>query len=217
MAKKEIFTTEPFRIRGRESFLRLIEPKPFDGKGDPRWEATTLLDPADKQQLDSIKLVIKMSAQVATQTWGLVPLALRRIAAQFVPGAPEPDSKTKDDGIKIAFYDGSSKEYDGYNGMFVVPAHNSMLRPAVANRAGKEVLPGDKQFPYSGCLGITSITLWGQDNQYAKRIGVNLRGVQFVEGEPRYPAFGQGDIAAEDEFTALEDGDTAGGSDLGFD
>lgn len=216
MAKKEIFTSEPIRIWGRESFLRLIEPKAFDGKGDPRWEATTLLDPADKRGLDSIKLVIKTAAGVAMQSYGLVPLALRRITAQFVPGAPQPDPKAKDDGIKIAFYDGSSKEYDGYDGMFVVPAHNSMLRPAVANRQGKEVLSGDKQFPYSGCLGITSITIWGQDNQYARRIGVNLRGVQFVEGEPRYPAFGQGDIAAEDEFEALEDSGTDA-SDLGFD
>ncbi len=216
MAKKEIITSDPIRIRGRQSFLRLIEPKAFDGKGEPRWEATTLLDPADALQLESIKLVIKTSAQVAKQSWGIVPLALRRITAQLVQGAPAPDPSTKDDGIKIAFYDGSSKEYDGYNGMFVVPAHNSMLRPAVANRQGKEAVPGDKQFPYSGCLGITSITIWGQDNQYAKRLGVNLRGVQFVEGEPRYPAFGQGDIAAEDEFTALEDG-PADSEDLGFD
>jgi hypothetical protein len=216
MAKKEIITSDPIRIRGRQSFLRLIEPKAFDGKGEPRWEATTLLDPADKLQLESIKLVIKTAADVAKRSYGLVPLALRRITAQFVPGAPQPDPQTKDDGIKIAFYDGSSKEYDGYDGMFVVPAHNSMLRPAVAGRNGKEVVPGDKQFPYSGCLGITSITIWGQDNQYAKRLGVNLRGVQFVEGEPKYPAFGQGDIAAEDEFQALEDSEE-GSTDLGFD
>jgi hypothetical protein len=217
MAKKEIITSESIRVRGRQSFLRLIEPKPFDGKGDPRWEATTLCDPADKLQLESIKLVVKTGASVATKSWGLVPLALRRIAAQFIPGVEQPDPKAKDDGIKIAFYDGSSKEYDGYDGMFVVPAHNTFLRPAVAGRNGKEVVPGDKQFPYSGCLGITSITIWGQDNQYAKRLGVNLRGVQFVEGEPKYPAFGQGDIAAEDEFQALEDEGGGDSSDLGFD
>jgi len=216
MAKKESITSEPIRIRGRQSFLRLIEPKPFDGKGEPRWEATTLLDPADTLQLESIKLVIKTSAEVAKKAWGLVPLELRRITAVFVPGAPVPDIKTKPDGIEIAFYDGSSKEYDGYEGMFVVPAHNSKLRPAVAGRNGKEVVPGDKQFPYSGCLGITSITIWAQDNQYAKRLGVNLRGVQFVEGEPKYPAFGQGAIAADEEFQALEDSDE-GSSDLGFD
>ena len=218
-AKKETITSEPFRIRGRLSFLRLIEPKPFDGKGDPRWEATTLMDPADALQLESIKLVIKTSASLAKRpdAFGTVPLALRRLTAQFIPGAPAPDPKTKEDDIEIPFYDGSRKEYDGYEGMFVVPAHNTKLRPAVAGRNGKEVVPGDKQFPYSGCLGIASVTLWIQDNQYGKRIGVNLRGVQFVEGEPKYPAFGQGDIAAEDEFQALEDEGGADSSDLGFD
>ena len=38
--------------------------------------------------------------------------------------------------------------------------------------------------------------------KYGKRVGINLRGVQFAKDGP---AFGAGSIAAEEEFDALED------------
>ena len=143
----------------------------------------------------------------AVRYWGF--------AARFVTGAKAPEPTAKEDGIEIAFYDGSKKEYDGFEGMFVVPAHNSKMKPAVANRRGQSVLPGEEQFPYSGCYVLMSITLWAQNNSYGKRIGINLRGVQFVrDGE----AFGAGDVKAEEEFTGLEDeaGGVAGSDDDGI-
>lgn len=215
MAKgKDTFTTEKFRIWGRQSFLRLDKPKAFEEGQDPRWEGTTLLDPADAKGLESIKRIIKIAADGSKQAYGIVPLALKQLAAQFIPGQAAPDPKTKDDGIEVAFYSGDKKEYDGYAGMFVVPAHNSKMKPAVANRRGVSVDPGEDQYPYPGCYGYTSLTLWFMDNKYGKRVLINLRGVQFdKDGE----AFSQGDIAPEEEFEALEDTAGAAGEDeIGF-
>ena len=215
-AKKESTTTEKFKVSGRLSFPRLDKPKSFEEGQDPRWESTFLLDPASKEGLESIKLVIKQAATLGKTAYGFVPLELRKLAAQFVPGQAAPDPKSKDDGVEVAFYAGDRKEYDGYEGMFVVPSHNAKLKPAVANRRGVSVEPGDDQYPYAGCYVLGSLTLWAMDNKYGKRILVNLRGVQFMkDGE----AFSQGDIAAEDEFEALEDAAAAGdveSDDLGM-
>lgn len=216
MAKgKEALTSEKIRFPARASFVRLDKPKPFEDGADPRWETTFLLDPASAKGLEGIKLVIKTAAALSKAAYGgIVPLALRKIAAQFIPGQEAPDAKAKDDGIEIAFYDGSKKEYDGYDGQFVIPAHNAKLKPAVANRKGVSVDPGEEQYPYAGCYVLGSITLWAQDNKYGRRIGVNLRGVQFdKDGD----AFSQGDIAPEEEFEALEDvGGESSDDDVGF-
>lgn len=218
MANDKSPTSEKFKVYGRSSFLKLDKPKKFDENGEPRWEATSLLDPADAKGLEGIKLAIKQAAGVSKEAYGVVPLALRRLAAQFIPGTPAPEASAKDDGIEVAFYSGDKKDYDGYAGMFVIPGHNSKMKPAIANRKGVSVEPGEDQFPYSGCYSYTSFTCWAQtgttQKKYGKRIGVNLRGVQFAkDGEP----FGEGNIAADDEFEALEDdGSGAGDDDLGF-
>lgn len=211
-------TSDKLRFHARGSFLKIDKPKPFDDGGDPRWEAAFLLDPADPKHLDGIKLVLKTAGAMAKEAYGVVPLAIKRLAAEFIPGQAAVDPKTKDDGIEVAFYSGDKKDYDGYAGMFVIPAHNSKMKPAVANRRGVSVDPGEEQYPYSGCGVIGSITLWAQvgktQQKYGKRIGVNLRGVQFdKDGDP----FSQGDIAPEEEFEALEDAPGASEDDgVGF-
>lgn len=218
MANDKSPTSEKFRVYGRASFLKLAKPKKFDDNGEPRWEATALLDPADAKGLEGIKMAIKAAAATSKEAYGVVPLALRRLAAAFIPGQAMPAATEKDDGIEIAFYSGDKKEYDGYAGMFVIPAHNSKMKPAVANRKGEVVEEGEPQFPYSGSYGYMSLTCWAQvgttQKKYGKRIGVNLRGWQFAkDGEP----FGEGNIAADDEFEALEDdGSGAGDDDIGF-
>lgn len=212
MAKTEQLTTEPIKFRARAAFVRLDKPKQFNGQGDPRWECTFLIDPASKDGQEDIKKLLKAAAELSKQAYGgIVPLELKRLAARFVTGAKAPAPTEKEDGIEMAFFDGSKKEYDGFDGMFVIPAHNSKMKPGVANRRGVTVAPGDDQYPYSGCYVVGSITLWAQNNSYGKRIGVNLRGVQFVrDGE----AFGVADVKAEEEFTGLEDeGDTATADD----
>lgn len=210
MAKKEVIQTEEFEVWARAAFVRLAEPKPFDGKGEPRWETTFLLDPTDKRGLESIARTVKFAAELAQKGGAVIPLALRRIAHQFIPGQPAPDAKLPEDGIEICFEHGDTKDalgYVGYKGMFVIPSHNT-FKPSVVNREGKAVLPGEEQFPYSGCYVRGKIQLWWQDNSYGKAVRNNLRGVQFARpGE----AFSKAQI--ETDFTPIEDDDVAGVGD----
>ena len=205
MAKNESWASEKFKIFGRAAFIKLDRPKAFEEGQDPRYEATTLLDPADSAGMDGIKLIVKQASELCKTHYGVVPIALKRLAYQFIKGYPAPDPSAKEDDIKIAFYHGDKKDYDGFAGMFVAPAHNKM-KVAIANRKGVAVDPGEPQFPYSGCYVYTSLNLWLHSGQtmkkYGKRVGINLRGVQFAKDGP---AFGAGSIAAEDEFDALED------------
>jgi len=223
MAKGETPTSDKIYFYARTRFLRLDTPKAFEEGQDPRWEATFVLDPSDKRGQDGIVKILDASAKLAKDTYGKVPLALKKLRAKFVPGSPKVDLNdpaNADDGIKVAFLDGDSekyKDYAGYAGMFIVPAHNTRLKPAVANRAGKTVQPGEPQYPYDGCYAIGCITVWIQvgktEQKYGRRVGVNLRGVQFAaDGD----AFTQDVINAEDEFVALEDepgAATSSGSD----
>jgi hypothetical protein len=194
----------------RARFLRLDIPKPFSEGDVPRWEATFMLDPSDVRGAAGIKLLLETAAKLAKENYGIVPLAIKKLAVKFIPGTPALDLNNPmnaADDIAVAFVDGDTKEdYVDYAGMFIVPAHNSRLKPAAANRKGLTVQPGEFQYPYDGAYVLGCITIWLQAGKtlalYGKRIGINLRGVQFdYDGD----AFTQDVIAAEDEFTALED------------
>jgi hypothetical protein len=203
-------TSDPIKFYCRTRFLRLDEPKPFEEGAAPRWEATFVLDPADTRGQAGIALVLSTAAKLAKETYGVVPLQIKKLAAKFIPGTKKVDLNdpaNADDGIKVAFIDGDHdkyKDYVGYAGMFIVPSHNSKLKPDVANRKGLRVQPGEEQYPYDGCNAIGSITIWIQvgktEQKYGKRVSVNLRGVQFVsDGQP----YSQDVI--DDEFEALAD------------
>lgn len=210
--KQESPTSEKIRFYARARFLRLEVPKAFEEGQDPRWEATFLLDPSDPEGQKGITTILSEASKLAKEHYGHVPLALKKLAAKFVPGAPKPDlndPKNAEDNIKVAFVDGDAEkyaDYGGYQGMFIVPSHNSKLKPAVANRKGVKVEEGDPQYPVDGYYVYGSITIWllmGQSAQkYGKRVGVNLRGVQFAKvGQ----TFARDAIDAEEEFEALED------------
>lgn len=208
--RTETPTSEPLYFFARARFLVLEEPKPFEDGAKPRWEAAFVLDPSDAQQAGDIKKVLEKAAVMGKETYGKVPLAIKQLAVKFIPGTPPidyNDEKNRPDEIKVAFIDGDHekyKDYAGYKGMFVIPAHNSKLRPDVVNRAGAKVKRGEPQYPYDGCNVRGSITLWIQvgetERKYGKRVGINLRGVQFVSDNT---AFTQD--AIDDEFQALED------------
>lgn len=210
--KSETPTSDKIQFYSRTRFMRLDVPKPFEDGADPRWEATFILDPADVKGQAGIALILGTAAKLAKETYGVVPLAIKKLAAKFIPGTKKVDLNdpaNADDGIKVAFIDGDAdkyKSYSGYAGMFIVPAHNSKLKPGVANRAGLTVQPGEPQYPYDGCYAIGCITIWIQvgktEQKYGRRVGINLRGVQFAADGA---AFTQDTIDAEDEFQALED------------
>ena len=221
--KSEAITSEKFRVQGRGSFLRLDKPRPYEEGAVPRWEATTMLDPADTKGLESIKLILKVSADIAKQKWGVVPRAIKVLASQFIPGQAAPGADVKDDKIELAFYSGTDKaetnpeSYESYKGLFIVPAHEyeDRAKPAIASRKGVSVSPGDDQWPYSGCYILTSLTAWTYEGRGKRRIGLNLRGVQFVkDGEP---FGGGGEHSAEEEFDALEDDEAAAAGGMDWD
>ncbi len=212
MAKRsETPTSDILQVYARMRFMRLEEPKAFEEGQDPRWEATGILDPSDAKGKEGINKLLTTAAKLAKETYGVTPLAIKKLAAKFLGAAKVDlnDPANQDDGIKVAFIDGDAekyKDYAGYAGMFIVPAHNAKLRPAVANRKGLKVQPGEPQYPYDGCYAILSTTIWIQvgktEQKYGRRVGINLRGVQFAADGQR---FSQDTINAEDEFQALED------------
>jgi len=214
--KKETITSPPIKLRGRLAFLKIAHPEPYEEGAEPRYEATVLLDPASKHGKESILLLFKTAAEVSKQSWeGLVPRAMKKLAAKFMGDKFDPE--TPDDEVKMAFFDGDIKEYDGYAGMLAVPAHEYKSHAPkggihVVNREGVPIDPTDDDYPYSGCDGRIKVTLWGQDNKNGRRIGINLKGVQFSKDND---AFGGGgdNTAPEDAFDALEDDDdeSAGG------
>jgi hypothetical protein len=67
-----------------------------------------------------------------------------------------------------------------------------------------EAIGPDDGIVYAGCYVNATIRLWGQDNQYGKRINAQLRAIQFVK---KGDAFGDGDIDVMKEFKALDDTD----------
>lgn len=212
MPKSEVITSEKVYVRSRLAFVRLDKPKAFEEGQDPRFETSFLVDPSEKAKgsvpanevgLAALTVIVKTAAKIAKAKWGVTPREVLRVASEIgIPGVKY-DPKAKDDKIKFdCLYSGDTKEYDGFAGNWVLATHNKN-KPAVANRAGEAVLPGEDEFPFSGSFGRGSVTFWTQDNKYGRRIGVNLRGVQWIRtGE----AFGAGAIDPSDEFGALEDG-----------
>lgn len=209
--KSKAITSPRIALRGRLSFPKLDKAKPFEEGQEPRYEATSLLDPSDAKGLESIKLLLTTAANLGKEKWGVVPLAIQKLAAEFVPGTKPVDlNKVKDDGIELAFYSGTAKAdsvetdtYESYRGMLVVPSHQyvSKPKPKIVDRKKNEVEPGEEGWPYGGCYVVHYITLWTQTN-LKKRIGTNLKGIQFDrDGE----AFGAGAEMAEEDFEALED------------
>lgn len=213
MAKNEVITSDKFKVDGRLSFLRLDKPKAFQEGQDPRYEATVLIDPSSEAGKKALSNLLTLMAGIAKQKWGKIPKKLKELGAAIGVKGVVFDPKEKDDGIVIkCLYDGDTKEYDGYKGMWVLATHNK-TKPAVANRKGESVLPGEDEFPFSGSYGRLSGTFWTQDNQFGKQINVNLRGVQFMK---KGDAFGAGAINPEDEFDAVEDVESTGDEDSPF-
>jgi len=208
--RTETPTSDPITFFARGRFMVLDEPKAFEQGQDPRWEATFILDPTDAKQAAGIKQVLETAATLAKAHYGKVPLKIKELAVKFIPGTPAIDynkPENKADEIKVQFIDGDEekyKDYAGYKGMFIIPSHNKKLRPDVVNRLGAKVKKGEPQYPYDGCNVRGSITLWLQsgetERKYGRRVGINLRGVQFVSDNQ---AFTQD--AIDDEFEALED------------
>lgn len=181
----------------RLSFLRLDKPEAFEEGQTPKFQATGLLDPSDADHAAQIKAFKQAAHKLILDAYGEIPAEIKANPIdQLCYGLADKHPK--------------KSKYDGYAGMFYVSASNPD-RVGCVNRKGVLVMPGDPEFPYSGCYGNLSVSLWAllgpKRDKYGARLSANLRAVQFVrDGE----AFGAGPVSAEDEFEALEDNTPAG-------
>lgn len=158
----------------RLSFPSIFRRAVFSGE-ETKFEATFLLDKTE--HADKIEEI---------------EAAKDALVAERLKGA-----KLKAD--KICLKDGDEIDYDGYAGKMSIKASSSKRPMAIG--ADKSPLTEDDGKLYAGCYVNAIIELWGQDNQYGKRVNANLLGVQFVkDGEP----FGDGVTASIDDFDEID-------------
>jgi hypothetical protein len=161
----------------RLSFPALWEPrKGPDANSKASYQAAFLLDKKDN------------AADIAA-----VKAAIAAITKETFKGKQPP---------KICLRDGSEKpDLEGYgDGVMFINARSDK-RPHVIGRKMEAIGPDDG-IVYAGCYVNATIRLWGQDNNYGKRINAQLRAIQFVK---KGDAFGDGDIDVMKEFKPLDD------------
>ena len=161
----------------RLSFPALWEPrKGPDANSKASYQAAFLLDKKDNV------------ADIAA-----VKAAIAAITKETFKGKQPP---------KICLRDGSEKpDLEGYgDGVMFINARSDK-RPHVIGRKMEAIGPDDG-IVYAGCYVNATIRLWGQDNNYGKRINAQLRAIQFVK---KGDAFGDGDIDVMKEFKPLDD------------
>lgn len=161
----------------RLSFPALWEPrKGPDATSKASYQAAFLLDKKDN------------AADIAA-----VKAAIAAITKETFKGKQPP---------KICLRDGSEKpDLEGYgDGVMFINARSDK-RPHVIGRKMEAIGPDDG-IVYAGCYVNATVRLWGQDNNYGKRINAQLRAIQFVK---KGDAFGDGDIDVMKEFKPLDD------------
>ena len=157
----------------RLSFPSLFRKATFGGE-ETKFEATFLLDKT--QHADKIKEIND---------------AITAVSKERHKGKTPPADK-------LCFKDGDDIDYDGYAGCMSIKA-SSTKRPLVIG-PDRAPLTEDDGKPYAGCYVNAIVELWGQDNQFGKRVNANLLAVQFAkDGEP----FGDGVTASIDDFDDL--------------
>lgn len=203
MAKQKAPTSGKIVVRNvRLSFERLATPKSFQPGQDARYEATGLIDP-------SVAGSVVVTEKGTTKIEGAAGVKFLKDTA--IRLAKEANNGVLDPDVKLCFGKGDKKSYDGYAGMVYIATHNKN-RPEIRNRQGKLVAPGETGWPFSGSYGNLILTLWGQNNQYGKRVNANLLGWQYVKDGKAFSGAAQVDV--EDDFEAYEgDAETA---DSGF-
>ena len=171
-----------FNIYGRLSFEHVFTPSSSNGS-DPVYSASILMPKGSPE----VKKVEDEMMRVATEKWGAKG---KDVLAKLVREN------------RVCLRDGSTKDYDGYDGMMFVSARNPS-RPSVFN---KKCEPSTKEdgLIYSGCYVNARIEIWAQDNpKGGRRINCKLIGIQFAKDGD---AFGSGSGPAKaSDFEVIED------------
>lgn len=177
----------------RLSFPDIWEAVQFQGTGPFAYKASFLqsedqvvhIQTPDGWKKTTMQKVID---QVAAEQWK----AKAASVLKAISGDPQ----------KCCWYDGNLKEYDGYEGNFVLATSRGQDkgRPLIMD-ADKTPLTEKDGKPYAGCYVNATVEVWAQDNKFGKAIRATLRGIQFVKDGD---AFSAGTPVNEDEFDEIE-------------
>lgn len=171
-----------FNIYGRLSFEHVFTPSSSNGS-EPVYSASILMPKGAPE----VKKVEDEMMRVATEKWGAKG---KDVLAKLVREN------------RVCLRDGSTKDYDGYDGMMFVSARNPS-RPSVFNKKCEPITKEDGLI-YSGCYVNARIEIWAQDNpKGGRRINCKLVGLQFAKDGD---AFGSGSGPAKaSDFEVIED------------
>lgn len=167
----------------RISFIEaLFEPKEYrPGDGKPRYSATFLIEPGSANDKAVQKAIDEAGEETFKAKW--------KVRKEEFWGSKN----------QCCYLDGNRKDYDGYEGMWYIAAHNK-ARPLVIDRDRTPLTERDGRI-YAGCYVNAIIDIYVQAGENPG-IRASLSGVQFFrDGD----AFGGGSRASEDDFDDLAD------------
>lgn len=160
----------------RLSFPSLFQQSVFGGESTGKYEATFILD-----KVEHAEVIKQIQKQIETLQ---KEIKAPKLAAE-----------------KICLKDGDELERPEFEGKMTIKA-STKKRPLVIDR-DKTPLTEDDNRIYAGCYVNAILSLWGQNNNYGKRVNGQLDGVQFnQDGEP----FGDSGVSV-DAFDAFGDED----------
>lgn len=161
-------------VRGRLAFPDLYVARQFEGKGPFSYSATVLMEKGGEDS----KLVVAAIRAVAKDKW------LDK-ADQVLKGIVGNNQK-------CCFYDGDTKEYDGFPGHDVLSAKRPQDNgyPKVVDTKVSVELRKEDGKPYGGCYVRMKVDIWAQDNQWGKGIRATLIAVQFLKHGDAFTAAG---------------------------
>lgn len=184
----------------RFSYLNVFEPY-TSPEGKKSYGLNAIIPPNHPQFPEIIETIKKVAQATFGDEW---QTTLKTLNAQ--------------DRVCLHNGDVSKPNAEGYKGMFYISANKKTPFRALETRNGVNVeLTASDGRPRSGDYGNVKLSIWGQANQFGKRINADPLGVQFVRRGP--PLGGGGRVAKLDEFGVEPsdvDGDapaTAGGAD----
>ena len=229
-------TTERFTLKNvRLAFPQLWVPKVFAEEGNPRFEATFLLDPTKAEHAEYIKQMKAAIKALAIAEYGEdLPADIRsgeKIALKN-NAVIDPDTGART----------QRKKYNGYADMYFVstasPAEvvdkkaavkvakvvyvpntheidHYVGQPPVVGRQKQPVREGQPEAPYAGCRVNAIVSFWAQPKggRWGPRINANLVATQFAGDDT---PFTRGGIDVDEAFDAIEDNSPAKDDDIAF-
>lgn len=169
----------------RLSFPHLFTPQAGTDGGEPKYNATFIIEPGSA----NAKALAKAVEQVAKEKWADKAAGVLAQLRKTDKVCYREEEKTNQSG----------DVYAGFEGAHWISASDK-VRPTVIDRDKSPLTAADGK-PYGGCYVNAILDVWAQDNAYGKRVNASLKGVQFVKNGD---AFSGGAPASADEFDVVD-------------